>query len=142
MVFKDRATSIKTGQRRNQWLLDRNYPILPVVKFVSDRYQFSNRQRDALKRCVCTQLQKESRISRRLSLSALNHQTIYIDGFNLIITLEVALSGGTLIRGRDEIIRDLAGLRGTYKLIEQTEEALRLIGQCLSSHHVNQVIFI
>lgn len=132
---------LKQAKEEIEWLLDRNYPILPVVKFVSDRYQFSNRQRDALKRCVCTQLQKESRISRRLSLSALNHQTIYIDGFNLIITLEVALSGGTLIRGRDEIIRDLAGLRGAYKLIEQTEEALRLIGQCLSSHHVNQVIF-
>ena len=124
-----------------EWLIDRDYPLLNVVKFVSDRYQFSNRQRDALKRCVCTTLQLINRKTRVLPLSQLIDQTILIDGFNLIITLEVALSGGTLIQGSDNIIRDLAGLRGTYKLIDKTNLALELIFKILNDYHAKQVIF-
>jgi hypothetical protein len=55
-----------------------------------------------------------------------------VDGFNLIVTLEVALSGGVLLAGADGALRDLAGLRGSYYLIEQTETALTLIGDALS----------
>lgn len=49
----------------------------------------------------------------------------------MIISIEVALSGGTLVIGSDGNIRDLAGLRGTYKIIDKTEEALNLIGKIL-----------
>lgn len=137
---KTEQIRLSQAKEEIEYLLDRNYPILNVVKFVSDRYQFSNRQRDALKRSVCTKFQKETRATLELPLLALKHQTLHIDGFNLIITLEVALSGGTLIRGRDGIIRDLAGLRGSYKLIEQTEIALQLLGNYLTDYKVDEVM--
>lgn len=59
-----------------------------------------------------------------------------IDGLNLIITLEVALSNSILILGNDGCIRDLAGLRGTYKLIDKTQKALQLIGKALNELEV------
>ncbi len=67
--------------------------------------------------------------------------TIYIDGFNLIITLEVALSKGTLIRGSDGCIRDLAGLRGTYRIIDKTSEAIRLIASALEKLQIAKATF-
>lgn len=124
-----------------EWLINREYKIEPVVIFVSNRYQFSNRQRDCIKRVVCTNEQQEIRKNKRLSIDKLREGTIYIDGFNLIITLEVALSKGTLIIGSDDNIRDLAGLRGTYKVIDKTEEALNLIYMFLQENNCKSVIF-
>ncbi|MCC0632364.1 DUF434 domain-containing protein [Clostridioides sp. ZZV15-6388] len=129
------------AQEEIEWLINRDYKIDPVVTFVGDRYQFSIRQRDALKRAVCTDEKNRIRQSKILSLDKINEGIIYIDGFNLIIALEVALSGGTLVIGRDGNIRDLAGLRGTYKIIDKTEEALNLIGKFLNKYKAPKIKF-
>lgn len=41
----------------------------------------------------------------------------------------------------DGTIRDLAGLRGTYSIIDKTEIALKLIGEFLLEHKIQKVIF-
>ena len=64
-----------------------------------------------------------------------------IDGFNLIITLEVALSGSPILLGKDGVYRDLAGLRGTYRLIDKTDAALNLTGKTLKDLNVPMVKF-
>ncbi|MCC0645291.1 MULTISPECIES: DUF434 domain-containing protein [unclassified Clostridioides] len=129
------------AQEEIEWLINRDYKIDPVATFVGDRYQFSIRQRDALKRAVCTDEKNRIRQSKILSLDKINEGIIYIDGFNLIIALEVALSGGTLVIGRDGNIRDLAGLRGTYKIIDKTEEALNLIGKFFNKYKAPKIKF-
>ena len=140
--FSQKELSILTKAKEEvEWLINREYKLDPVVTFISNRYQFSNRQRDCIKRVVWTNEQKEIRKSKVLSIDKLSEGTIYIDGFNLIITLEVALSKGTLIVGSDDNIRDLAGLRGTYKVINKTEEALNLIYKFLEENNCKSVIF-
>ncbi|MCC0673811.1 DUF434 domain-containing protein [Clostridioides sp. ES-S-0145-01] len=129
------------AQEEIEWLINRDYKIDPVVTFVGDRYQFSIRQRDALKRAVCADEKNRIRQSKILSLDKIDEGIIYIDGFNLIIVLEVALSGGTLVIGRDGNIRDLAGLRGTYKIIDKTEEALNLIGKFFNKYKATKIKF-
>lgn len=124
-----------------EWLINRNYKIDPVVTFVGDRYQFSIRQRDALKRAVCTEEKNIIRQSKKLSLDKIKEGLINIDGFNLIIAIEVALSGGTLVIGSDGNMRDLAGLRGTYKIIDKTEEALKLIGEFFNKYNAQKIRF-
>ena len=62
------------------------------------------------------------------------------DGFNLIITVEVALSGGLVLDCHDGTVRDLAGLRGSYHPVDETDGALDLIGRelgALAPAHVN-----
>lgn len=124
-----------------EWLINRDYKIDPVVTFVGDRYQFSIRQRDALKRAVCTEEKNIIRQSKKLSLDKIKEGLINIDGFNLIIAIEVALSGGTLVIGSDGNMRDLAGLRGTYKIIDKTEEALKLIGKFFNKYNAQKIRF-
>ncbi|MFL8709622.1 DUF434 domain-containing protein [Clostridioides sp. GD02377] len=124
-----------------EWLINRDYKIDPVVTFVGDRYQFSIRQRDALKRAVCTEEKNIIRQSKKLSLDKIKEGLINIDGFNLIIAIEVALSGGTLVIGSDGNMRDLAGLRGTYKIIDKTEEALKLIGEFSNKYNAQKIRF-
>ena len=64
-----------------------------------------------------------------------------IDGFNIIITLEVAMSGSPILLGKDGVYRDLAGLRGTYRIIDKTDNALNLIGKTLQELSVPMVKF-
>ncbi|WP_042276489.1 DUF434 domain-containing protein [[Clostridium] dakarense] len=132
---------LRKAKEEIEWLINRDYKIDSVVNFVGDRYQFSLRQRDALKRSLCCNENKKIRKSKQLSIDKISEGPICIDGFNLIITLEVALSGGTLILGSDNSIRDLAGLRGTYKIIDKTDEALNLIGIFLKKYNCKGVKF-
>ena len=132
---------LKKSKEEIEWLISREYKIEHVIKFVGDRYKFSIRQRNALKRGACSLKSKILRSKKRLSSDELKSGCTNIDGFNLLITLEVALSGGTLIIGSDGCIRDLAGLRGTYKIIDKTDIALQLIGKFLIKHNCNRVIF-
>ena len=120
-------------------LLDRGYPIKNVVTFIGNHYLLSNRQRLALTRSTSS----TTSLTKRKSKKAVTceNQTIHIDGFNLIITLEVALSSGTLIKCMDGTIRDLAGLRGTYRLIDKTDTAISLIGKKLQGLRVAEVVF-
>ena len=50
-------------------------------------------------------------------------RTLLVDGFNLIITIEVALSGGLVLDCADGTVRDLAGLRGSYHPVDETDGA-------------------
>ena len=51
---------------------------------------------------------------------------------NQLITIEAALSGGLIFRGRDGCFRDLASIHGTYRKVEETLPALNLIGSFLA----------
>lgn len=107
------------------YLISRGYPVLSAVRFVGDHYQFSERQRLALARAVSPQESIRSRKSRQVT--DISGERIYIDGFNIIISLEIAFSGSMLFSCMDGTVRDLAGLHGTYRLIPQTDKAIKAL---------------
>lgn len=108
-------------------LLDRGYPVKPSAAFIGNHYLLSERQRLAMVRWTASSAQADSRRAKELAAETLSGATVNIDGFNTIITLEVALSGSAVFRCMDGTYRDLAGLRGTYRLIDKTDTAIRLI---------------
>jgi len=128
-------------QEEIQWLLDRGYKMGAIIEFVGNHHQLSLRQRTALQRATSAQCHYEKRKASMLPLEAARDGCLYIDGFNLIITLEVALSKGLIILGQDGVLRDLAGLRGTYSLIDQTDSALRILGESLRNLSVPMAVF-
>ena len=130
---------LKRAQEEIHWLLDRNYPIKNAVTFIGNHYLLSSRQRTALTRATSSTSALKARKKKKVFVC--DNRIVIIDGFNLIITLEVALSGSTLIRCMDGTIRDLAGLRGTYRLIDKTDTAISLIGNRLKSMNVAGAVF-
>lgn len=132
---------LKKVQSELQWLLDHDYPMDSSLNFVGNRYRLSQRQRIAIKRSSAKSEKYGIRQEKMLTVSNLKEGKIHIDGFNLIIPLEVGLSGSLLISGRDKVIRDLAGLRGTYRIIDKTEKALDLIGNTFIAYQVPHAVF-
>ncbi len=119
---------LRRAQKDILYLLEQGYRIKPASTFVGNHYMLSERQRIAVVRATAEKELLALRERKRLDRPGAQQQ-VFIDGFNVIITLEVALSNSTLIRCMDKTVRDLAGLRGTYRIIDKTEEAIRLIGE-------------
>ncbi|BCN30337.1 DUF434 domain-containing protein [Anaeromicropila herbilytica] len=122
------------------YLLNQGYHIKGATEYVGNHYLLSTRQRMALTRSISSQSDIISRTSKQVQ-GGLEDATVNIDGFNTIITLEVALCGSLLLKGLDGAIRDLAGLRGNYRIIDKTELAIDLIGEMLNSQKVKNAIF-
>lgn len=122
------------------YLLNRGYDIRSCTNFVGNHHLLFERQRLALLRSIATKELLIERVRKEIPRNT-PIKIVHIDGFNTIITLEVAFSNCLLVQGMDTTIRDLAGLRGTYKLIEKTRIAIHGILHALDQIKVEDAIF-
>lgn len=90
------------------FLMNRGYDVKSASTFIGNHHLLSQRQRLALARIASTRDALRARRQKELLQAP---ESLVLDGFNTIITLEVALSGSLLLAGMDGTIRDLAGLR-------------------------------
>src|SRR5262249_673525 len=60
------------------------------------------------------------------------------DGFNVVTTLETWLGGGVVLCCRDGAYRDLAGVHGTYRRVDETLPALEILAAGLSALEVRR----
>jgi hypothetical protein len=121
------------------WLFERGYSQTAALKLVGDRFGLRERQRLAVLRSACGESAAVERRRRRLAVTELQGRCLAVDGFNALITCEAALSGGLLLRGRDQALRDLASVHGSYRLVEETERALSLLGGVIAAAQPAQV---
>lgn len=121
------------------WLLSRGYSDTSGLKIVGDRYRLNMRQRKALLRSACPDLARKERQAKSVPREALADQTLAIDGYNLLITIESALGGGMIFQCRDGCYRDIASVHGTYRRVEETLPALTMIGVTLQKLGVTSV---
>ena len=126
------AQALRAAAGDLAWLLERSYAMDAALKLVGDRHALRKRQRMALLRGVCAPGRAEARRARRVTPEALRGEPLLVDGLNQLITLEVACSGGILLRGNDGALRDLASVHGTYRLVRETPRAAEAIGAWLS----------
>ncbi len=120
------------------WLWSRGYAQKSSIALVGDRFQLTARQRIAVGRSCCTDLQRERR-QRKQHLAPIAGEAVVIDGFNLITTLEAAFSGGVLLLGRDGCLRDMASMHGGYHLIGETLPAIGLLLHYLKKEEPDRV---
>ena len=137
--FGDKAIpKLRQAAEEVLFLLNHGYPVKGATRFVGDHYMFSERQRLALARTVSPEEEIVSRKNREVN--SIEGETIYIDGFNVIIGLEIAYSESMLFRCMDGTIRDLAGLRGTYRLIPETDLAIKALLKTLELSRAGKAV--
>lgn len=124
-----------------RYLLNRGYNIKGSSTFIGNHYLLSERQRLSIVRGISSDKSVENRKAKEIAINKLENQTVNIDGFNTVITLEVALSNSVILNCMDGTIRDLAGLRGAYKIIDKSELAIKLIGNILEKYKIKKAIF-
>lgn len=133
---------LRTAAKHITYLINEGYDLKQASVFVGNHFLLSERQRLALVRSLAPRSLVEERLSKRKSLPDLAGQTVWIDGFNEIITLEVLFSHSLLFRCADSAIRDLAALRGTYRLIPETDQAVEQMLRVLRDHGVSSAVIL
>ena len=124
------------------YLLGRDYPLKASLALAGNRYQLIKRQLQALQGMACSANELGKRKNTELSPDALKDETILLDGFNILIILETALSGGFVFEGLDGCYRDISSVHGSYRTVQTTEAALILIGKTLQQLQLQKVIWV
>jgi hypothetical protein len=115
------------------WLRGRGYSDAAALALVGDRYQLRARARLAVARIAASDQAAEARRARRIAPAALGGKALAIDGFNVLVTAEAALSGGVVLRGRDGALRDLSSVHGTYRQVDETDAVIAAIVTILAA---------
>ena len=131
--------TMRTASRHITYLINEGYDLKQASTFVGNHFLLSERQRLAIMRSVATNQQLAERKEKLVPLYDISGREVWIDGFNTIITLEVMLSDSILLACMDGTVRDLAALRGTYRLIPETSEAIRLMFDVLLHTGVSKI---
>ena len=116
---------MKTSSRHICYLLNEGYDLKSASTFVGNHFVLSERQRLAIVRSVASD--EQLKIRKAKEKTSLEGAEVWIDGFNTVITLEVMFSDSILFECMDETIRDLAALRGTYRIVHAIFDTLKEI---------------
>lgn len=123
-------------------LLTKGYAQKSALKLVGDRFSLRERQRLAVMRGACSDAQLASRSERCVESENLAGESIAVDGYNVLITIEAAMSGGMIFEGRDGCYRDMASVHGTYRKVNETIPAVRLIGDFLQELGAGEALWL
>jgi hypothetical protein len=120
------------------WLLSKGYAPVSSLKLTGDRYHLTARQRQAVHRATCSDEARARRLERMCRQSELAGCELLIDGFNVLTTVESALGGAVVLACRDETFRDIAGLHGTYRRVNETIPAIALLEETIGGLNVRR----
>ncbi len=138
----DKIADIRNALADYSLLLTKGYGDKGALKLVGDRFSLTERQRLAVMRSSCSDKQLDSRKRSELQIEQIAGEPLAIDGYNILITVEAAMSGGCIFAGRDGSLRDLASLHGTYRKVEETIPAVTLINEFLKQVKVSKSLWL
>jgi len=136
--FKD----IQEAAEDFRYLLNRRYPRKAVLELVGNRYGLTFDDRHLLHRGVFSDVDSKSRKKKIILIKDVRNKDLAIDGHNILITIEAALSGRPLVLADDGFIRDISGLSGSFRKTEITDEAVQLIIRVLKKWKLRKTLFL
>ncbi|UTX48021.1 DUF434 domain-containing protein [Chryseobacterium sp. MA9] len=133
---------LKLAVEDMRYLLTREYPEKAASELVGNRYRLKTRQIQALRGASASDSQLYNRRLKHVETLDLKGETVYLDGFNVLILLESLLSGAYIFEGLDGCIRDLSGVHGTYKRVNQTLRAVELVAAFYQKNQIQKLVWI
>lgn len=134
--------ALRTACADLAWLLARGYGEKAALQIVGDRFALDARQRQAVRRATSTTAQRTGRAARMLPPAALHGARLWIDGFNVLTTVEAALSGGVVLACQDGCYRDLASMHGTWRRVAETGVAAERVGELLAGCDIAAAVWL
>ena len=132
----ERLASLRAATRDLSWLLTQGYASTSALKLVGDRHRLNVRQRLAVARCACGAPEVTRRQRHEVQVSDLQNQELWIDGYNVLTSLEAALSGGVILGARDGCYRDMASMHGNYRKVDETLPGIHIVGELAAQWQV------
>ena len=102
----------KYAVRDYLFLLEKNYPQKGIIKLIGDRYSLSGLERTMLYRGITTRENCLARKKKLALVKELKKASLYIDGYNVMITIGSYLNGNTVYISNDHLLRDASEMHG------------------------------
>lgn len=115
-----------------RYLLARGYPRERVLRVVGDRWNLDAAGRHLLRRGAFAPDQAQARQERLVRLEACRGRAVGVDGHNVLITLESALTGCPLLMADDGLVRDIAGRGANHRPGAATLQAAEMMINALA----------
>lgn len=133
---------LKSAIQDMQYLLSRGFAEKASSELVGNHYRLKTRQIQAIRGASASENQIQNRKSKQLTISDLNNKTVYLDGFNILILLESLLSEAYIFEGVDGCFRDLSGVFGTYKRVNQTFASIELVATFFKKYKAEKLVWV
>ncbi|WP_225875488.1 MULTISPECIES: DUF434 domain-containing protein [Chryseobacterium] len=133
---------LKSAVQDMQYLLSRGFAEKASSELIGNHYRLKTRQIQAVRGASASENQIQNRKSKQLTISDLNNKTVYLDGFNILILLESLLSEAYIFEGVDGCFRDLSGVFGTYKRVNQTFASIEWITTFFKKAKVEKLVWV
>jgi hypothetical protein len=132
--------SLKKASEELRYLLNRGYKKSSALTFICNHYQLTKKDRHFLARSIFSNHLIETITSKKLPIESMHNQSIFIDGYNVLITTEAVLTNQAFICD-DSVVRDTKGIFGKYKITDLTHEALSHIYTLLNNYSPHSATF-
>ncbi|WP_135606203.1 DUF434 domain-containing protein [Methanococcoides sp. NM1] len=103
-----------------RYLLSRGYTRKSAVTFVSNHYRLTEQERHILTRLVVSPEIADNRSKKKLGCSQLKGCDVFVDGYNVLITIETALKNEPIWFADDGFLRDTSGIFRNHKITDTT----------------------
>ena len=123
---------LRAAARDARYLVDRGYPKESAIRFVSDHHRLPEEQRFVLTRVVVASDTAKARRDKIQPLKALHGRALFIDGYNVLISVESLLGGKPVYLCDDGFLRDVQGIFRNYRHSDLTAPALDAIFDLLA----------
>jgi hypothetical protein len=139
---RSKSKDLQNAAEDFRYLLNRGYPRKVTLELVGNRYGLTFDERHLLHRGVFSSADSQMRRKKRISIKEIRDKDLAIDGHNVLITIEAALSGRALVLADDGFIRDISGLSGSFTKSKATEIAIQLILNVLKKWKPRKTLFL
>jgi hypothetical protein len=133
--------SLRKGAEDFRYLLGRDYPRQKSLELVGNRYGLRKEGRELLHRGVFSTADTTRRGDKLLGMGDMEGADLAVDGHNVLITVEAALSQMPVVVADDRLLRDISGASSAYKMRDVTLRAVDLIMEILRATHPHHVVF-
>jgi hypothetical protein len=116
------------------------YPRDSVINFVGNRFQLGRTERDILLRMAFARADAQRRRKKMVRAGQLSGRRLIVDGYNVTITLESAMSGRLIVLADDGFVRDVSRIFRSFRPTDQTRQAWQLIFSFLRRYPPSQTL--
>ncbi|RPJ09379.1 MAG: DUF434 domain-containing protein [Spirochaetaceae bacterium] len=133
----------RTAVNDFRFLKNRGYSNNSLLNLVGDRYRLSRTARNCLMRGISDRVSSLARKKKVIKPSKVRGMQLWIDWYNVLITVEGYLKGGLLFLSDDGVIRDASAVHGSYRASVVTDPAIQVIlDSCMSLFPKEMGIFL
>jgi len=124
-----------------QYFLDKNYPQKAIIKVICDKYSLSAVERTILFRGIASQEIAKRRRKKIAFQENVKNNFLYVDAYNVLITISSYLFGNVVFVANDNFLRDAAEIHGKKFRDKFFNRSIELIIDFLKIINPKETIF-